>query len=166
MMRVGRNTNRGYQTSIKPADLPSLSLHLLAPPLSLPSTRFPDARFSVFTTNRWCRVSSGAPETGNPRFTLCVRFRVHVSRGHALSYARVATPYSRHLAANSRASLVRMIEWSRGGMEKKKGKGSLGREKKAIEELRMEEKEEGNIYDESLSLVNPSKFVAQELGGG
>lgn len=59
-----------------------------------------------------------------------------------------------------------MIEWSRGGMEKKKGKGSLGREKKAIEELRMEEKEEGNIYDESLSLVNPSKFVAQELGGG
>lgn len=51
-------------------------------------------------------------------------------------------------------------------MEKKKGKGSLGREKKAIEELRMEEKEEGNIYDESLSLVNPSKFVVQELGGG
>lgn len=37
-------------------------------------------------------------------------------------------------------------------MEKKKGKGSLGREKKAIEELRMEEKEEGKyIYDESLS---------------
>lgn len=133
MMCVGRNTNRGYQTSIKPPDLhPSPSFVPPCPSRSRVHAS-PDARFSVFTTNRWCRVSTRAPETGNPRFTLCVRFRVHVSRGHALVCTRRDAPLaSSHrflLAGNSCLSDSRSNDRAEGRWKEEGKKGRKYRRK-------------------------------------